>query len=209
MKEITATRQGSYIKVTIEEDKKADVCFFCKDIRGALVWATSHSPNYYCVFAQKDEVNPQGKSPLLLLSEGEAELPRDLFQKLVKDARRYACGQFYVGFDRKNWEFVNLFRDFCQYQRIPNIELTKAPLIENFNLGVALIKEWAKALEVPESSILRNQLKDMEMSDVDDKPEERFYAVNALRFIVASLPWQAPGAFEVRRSPPADSGGWT
>ncbi len=209
MREITATRQGTYIQATIKDDKKADVCFFCRDIRGALTWATSRSPNYYCIFAQKNEVNPQGKSPLLLLAEGEAGLPRDLFQRLAKDARRYACGQFYVDFDRKNQELVNLFYDYCQYQRIPNIELTKAPLIENFSLGVALIREWSNALEIPQGTILRNQLKDMEMSDVDDKPEERFYAVNALRFIVASLPWQAPGAFQRQKSPRSDPGGWT
>ena len=208
MKTFSATRQGTYIQVTIKEDKKSDTCFHCRDIRGALVWPSAHAPGYYCIFSQKEDVNPEGRSPLVLLTETEEKLPQNLFQRLAKDARRYACGQWYIDFAQKNQEFVQLFYNFCQFQRVPKIKLIKAPLAENFSLGVALVKEWSNALEIPQGTILRNQLKDMEMSDVDDKPEEKFYAVNALRFIIADLPWQAPSVFQGQQSPRADPKGW-
>jgi len=213
MKNIFAQRQGSFITVTVKEEGKSDISFFCRDIRGALVWPTAHSPGYYCIFAQKDDTNPQGKSPLFLAAEAEAELPKDLFKKMVEDRKKLTCAHFYVDLKKENQDFMDLFGDYCRYNRFLGIEFTKAPIIGKFHIGTALIREWAKdgALEISEGSILRNQLKEIGRGDLELNPEEKYFAVHALTFIVASIekdPWQAPSVFQGQQSPRADPRGW-
>jgi len=194
MKEINVQREGSYINVTIKTDKEK-IGFFCKDIRGALVWPTVDSPGYYAIFCQKVDVNPQGKSPLLLLSEGQEELPKDLFQRLVKDAKRLACGQFYTDFKKEDEGVRTLFGEFCRYQRVFGIQLTRSPLLESPHLCILILKEWLrdKAIEIPKETTLHSQLGKISAEDLKELKGE-FFAVEALRLLVGSLEgglWQA------------------
>jgi len=220
MKDTFATRQGSYIKVTIKEAGKPDSMFFAKDIRGALVWPTAEAPGYYCILAQRTNLNEKGKLPLVFLTEFQSNLPKETFQQLKKDALKYACGQFYNDFKKENGDYRELFYDFCRYQRIANIELIKAPLSGKIHIGAALITQWIldKALEIKDSTTLLNQVKMMQVSDLQQKPEDKFFAVNALQMLIVSLekePWTAPLSFGLdqgayaRSREKADPGGWT
>ena len=220
MKDIFAHREGSYIKVVIKEDNKADVLFFAKDIRGALVWPTADSPAYYCILAQRDHLNARGKLPLVFLAEFQSNLPKEIFQRLKKDARKYACGQFYNDFRKENGDLRELFYEFCRYQRIENIELIKAPLSGKLHIGAALIKQWLidKALEIMGSTTLLSQLKMMQVTDLKQSPEAKFFAINALQMLIVSLekePWVPPMSFGLdqgayaRSREKADPGGWT
>ena len=192
--------------------------FFAGDIRGTLVWPTPESPGYYCILAQQTHINESGKLPIVLLTEYEALLPKQIFQQLQKDSRKYSCEKFYNDFKKENEDLRTLFYDFCRYQRVENIELLKAPLVGKLHIGVALIQEWVgdKAIKIPDST-LRKQLSNMEIEHLQEKPE-KFYAVNALQFLIASIekePWQAPMSFSLdqgayaRHQEKADARGWT
>ena len=220
MKNIFAHREGNFIKVMMTEPNKGDVIFFAKDIRGALVWPTIESPGYYCIVAQRTQLNQRAKLPLVLLTEFEASLPKQLFHQLKKDAKKYACGQFYNQVKKENADLRELFYEFCRYQGIINIELLNPPLVGKLHIGAALIIEWItdKALDLTQASILLNQVRMMEVPDLQHKPEEAFFAINALQMLIVSLekePWIAPPNFGMdqgaaaRSREKADPGGWT
>ena len=98
--------------------------------------------------------------------------------------------------------------------------MVKAPLVGKFHLGARLINEWLQddALQIPKGTILYKQLKEMQVGHATEKPEEKYFAVNALQFIAASVerqPWRGVGAGVMdqqayqRSREKADPGGWT
>lgn len=151
--EVTVRREGSFVGFTREIDGKQLVTP-CRDIRGSLVWSTIHSPSYYCIFAQENQINPQGKLPLVLLVEYTEALPQKFLQEIVKAARKMSCRIFYSDYRKENRQLLSLFSDFCWHQRITYIDLKRAPLAENYSIGMALIKEWSETLEVPEGRVI-------------------------------------------------------
>ncbi len=211
---ISVKNDGWGISVITKTDKGQTV-FFCRDIRGALVWPTLNSPGYYCIFAQRNDATSQGKLPLHFLGEVAAELPKQVFQKLVEHSKKLACREFYHDYQEQNEELIRAFYEYCRYQRISNIQFTRAAFAKSFHIGISLIKEWAKdnALKVPEGTILRDQLKDIGTVDLTEKPEEKFFAVNALRLLIGSFeknPQQPPSFFGKQRDrEKRDPGGWT
>jgi len=220
MREIKVVREGGFINVTIKKSEKKKISFFAKGVKGSLRWPTIHSPGYLCVVAQKVGINAYGKSPLFLLEEHTERLSKDLFKVLIDSRKRFSCVQFYNDFKPENEGLKRLFYDHCRYERASGIGLIRAPLVENFNLRMDLVREWVKSesLEVPDGTILCDQLEHMSPDDLSEKPEERFFAVDALSFILASLEkdgsWQPDEFIDVeggrrREREKADSVGWT
>lgn len=189
MDDILVNRNTMGISATVKKPDGKQITFFCRDIRGALVWPTINSPGYYCIFGQRDDVTPQGKLPLQFLGEASLELPKQIYQKVMQDAKRFVCYEFYNDYQDGNDELIRAFYEYCRYQRNANVKFTKAPFSKSFHIGILLIKEWIKknALNIPNDTILREQLKNIDTADLTEKPEEKFFAVNALRFIVATV----------------------
>lgn len=219
MAELFAIRKANSIMVVLSVNGK-QTTLFCHDIKGSLVWPTANSPAYYCIIGQRKEINRKGKLPLIFLGERQAELPKGIFKMLKKDSKRLACHEFYNDLLKENADLITLFYDFCRYQRIENISLVKAPLVGKFHIGARLINEWINddALQIPKGTILHNQLGKMQGSHLEEKPQEKFYAVNALQFIAASVesqPWRGVGAgvmdqqAYIRSREKADPMGWT
>ena len=226
MSELFAKRTGNSLMVvlSVDDPDKPDhpkqTSFFCHDIKGSLVWPTANSPAYYCIIGQSKNINRKGKLPLIFLGERARELPKDIFKLLKKDSRRLACFEFFNDLLKENRDLITLFYDFCRYQRINNISLTKAPLVGKFHLGARLLNEWINdnALQIPKGTILYKQLKQMQVPHAEVKPEEKFFAVNALQFIIASVerqPWRGVGVgvmdqqAYIRSRERADPVGWT
>ena len=68
--------------------------------------------------------------------------------------------------------------------------LQEAPYSDNFALGISYIRQWINdgLLKLPKDSLAYIQLinfsrKDLDTSDV----KERFFAINGLRFVIASF----------------------
>jgi hypothetical protein len=175
--------------VTVKSGK-GNIRFFAGDIRGALVWPTPKSlVSYYCIFAQKEEMNLEGKASLVLLGEYAAELPGKLFKHLLEDAQRFAVRDFYANIlNHENWELTSLFNDHRRYHQASHVRLVQAPLANNFPFAIGLLQEFAHAgaLEVHEG-ILHDQLKRISTKDLSENPEETFFAIRAASFAIAGF----------------------
>jgi len=208
---IKVHREGSFVNIIkVEEGKQ--VVIPCRDIRGAVVFPGLH-PGYYCIFAQGNYPTLSGKLPLVLLAEAEDALPHKFFQKMIKAAKEFQCREFYKEYQKDERELMTLFANVCRYQRVSNIDFKRAKISDNFGFGVALAREWAQdgALNISEGTILRTQLSGISSDDLAHNPEEKFFAVDALRLLIGSIekePWQVPAPI-ARRQEMRDPRGWT
>ena len=190
-----------YLHVTESKvEKRFTVCYhgaekkLFSSIKAGLSWPTSSSPGFYCLLGEEYRVpgrfeNPKAeKGKLILLADHESKspFPDKLFDPLTDDCTLFHCDSIYT--DLKNHEGdVGIFRDWM-YDKNMRVDLVEAPFSDSFGLGVSLIRRWADAslLELPEGS-LREQLKKLTAADLEESPETRFYAVNALRFVVSAF----------------------
>ena len=77
-------RTGSSVSVTKRREDGKEEIFFCRDVRGVLVWPVGEFPGYAAVFALRDQMNDHGKFPLVLLGEVVESNPGELFKELFK-----------------------------------------------------------------------------------------------------------------------------
>jgi len=208
----TVIRGSASVNVNYDEDGKT-LMFFAKDVRGCLVWPSVNHPGYYAIFALKQLINDNGKFPLVLLYEESNTKVSQLFRNCFLNARRYECREFYADKRRENEEIINLFQEVARFHANMQIDLLPARMVKNMEFGLNLIQEWheAVALDLPADSVLALQLKSMTAESIGD---DKYYAVDGLRYVVASLesaPWQAPQYFVMpgKPSPRADARGWT
>jgi hypothetical protein len=193
--DITVRREGSFCNFTREEDGVKTV-HHCRDIRGGLTWPTLTAPGYFCILAQLTDLNVQGKLPLVLLGEGENQLPHKFFSDLLFKAKEYRCRTFYADLARQTRELAQLFSSIVTYGRISYVELKRAPFANDFSVGLGLAREWSQdqALKIPEGSTMRSQLGAISSGHLTEQAlEQKFYALPALFYVVASVektPWQ-------------------
>jgi hypothetical protein len=185
------------IDVTSEEGQKNR--YYLRGARCGLSWPSASSPAYYCLLGQSVIGNVTGKYPLLLLKEGHEQLPGTLFQKMADDMGTFYCREIYVDPSDKFRSYTVMFNQFRHRERnLQGLHLRPAPFFQSFSHGVFIIKEWIKdeALEISKESIVYNQLKTISAENLRENPEESFYAINGMRFVV--------GAFETSAcSPPS------
>ena len=171
-------------------------------VRGGLSWPLMAGEKlllaYYCTIgeelipaAQRRE-NQRGK--LILLSEYEApdilSLP-EFFTKLTDDAKLFECNTYYAitkEFQGEDYSgYTETFQKFM-YEKQITVHLEEAPWADRPDLGIYYINEWTQKglLELPEGSLVRNQLRMMVAERVNQLPQ-MFNAVNALRFVVCGF----------------------
>ncbi|MBM9515044.1 hypothetical protein [Desulfogranum marinum] len=169
------------------------------DIRGGISWPTPKAPAYFCLIGQeyieppntsrRKEHNEKGKQ--LLLTEYEIEqLSMDQFySKLTSSAVVTGCRRFYADLPDNRYEFGYL-QDLNSYAKSKETEVYVAPAhdADEFILGAARIKGTINKGEIsfPDNTIIHAQLSDLVVSDLEDKPEEKFHAINGVRHVLAS-----------------------
>ena len=168
-------------------------------IQGGLTWPKDGAPGYYIILGQLDDGlayhRQDVKSPLKFLGEFESEFPEKLFKRLTDDAKIFLCDEFYCDMGLE-WEgFVEDFDAYTSKHKIDRVYLREAPFSQNFQFGVTKIREWraARALDIPEGTTIRSQLKEMQPTDLKESPETNFFAVNALRFVIGGIEKYSPG----------------
>jgi len=170
-------------------------------VRGGLSWpllADKLSPAYFCIAGEElisvaqRRANERGK--LILLSEYEASdilSLRAFFTKLTDDVKLLECNIFYTVTKELQGEdysgHAETFRKFM-YEKQAAVHLEDPPWVDRAYLGIFYLNEWMKKglLELPEESLVRNQLKMVVAEKVNQLPQE-FNAVNALRFVVCGF----------------------
>jgi hypothetical protein len=166
---------------------------FPKDgIRAGLSWPQQEIPAYYVILGMemRDASVSYSKSRLILLTEREvSDLSLEgFFQQLGDDCKLTCCQDIYAQVSDRLEEYSSAFYEYTK--KISNLwQLFPAYFPDNFDLGVSLIRDHLdkRLLQLPEDSILLEQLKQIRREDLKDNPEKRFYAINALRHALSSF----------------------
>jgi hypothetical protein len=142
------------------------------------------------------------RGKLLLLSEGRSEkpYPQDLYRLLTDGCASFLGTSVYTDLGNEHEGNAALFREWM-YENSSRVTLYDAPYRGNFAFGISIIGKWFDEglLELPEDSLVRKQLKQLTAGDFEEGDVEvRYFAVNALRFVVA--------AFD--KAPARDFTGW-
>jgi hypothetical protein len=172
------------------------------EIRGGLSWPTAKGSAYFCVVGQEYIVVPlfaerAPAGPRILLAEYESKaLSLSKFYSQITDiAEQLMCREFYVNMPEERFAcgFQNDFDNFA-LQRHTRVYLQNAYDADNFFLGVTRIKESIENgnLIIPEDSIVFAQLQSLTRADLENSPEEIFFAINALRHVIGSYYRNAP-----------------
>lgn len=172
------------------------------DVRAGLSWPTEAAPGYYCVLAEKytetyrfDGMNRRGELRLLVEREFNGISLNDLFAQLTDDTAMLECRSIYTDIEEPFEGHVEAFWEFVHKKGVKVGSLTPAPYVNNFLLGISWIQDWARdgLLSVPETTVAYSQLKTISKADLAESPEERFPAINALRFVLGAFHKYLPG----------------
>ena len=208
--EARKTKRGVSHMVVTPDGETKNVSFSA--VRGGLSWPMSTMPAYHCILAEEhvcfdrdEQRNRRGKLHLLAEHEYSGMSIDQMFDKLTDDVTQLHCGQVYTDTKEEYQDYLEAYQDFCYAKKVNLGRLEQAPTVENFQLGIALITDWSRTgrLILPEQSIVREQLKRISKQELDNKPEDKFYAINGLRFTIAAFhkfkPVRHGGAWKRRR----------
>lgn len=205
------TKRGiSHVIVTLDGETK-NVSYSA--VRGGLSWPMGTMPAYHCIlgeehiyFNRDDEQSDQrGKLHLLAEREYSGMSIDQMFANLTDDVTQLYCGEVYADTKEEYQDYMEAYQDFCYAKKVRLGRLNQAPFADNFELGARLIKDWWRIgrLVLPEQSIVKEQLKQASKQDLDESPENKFYAINGLRFAIAAfqkfVPTRHGGAWRHRR----------
>jgi hypothetical protein len=91
--------------------------------------------------------------------------------------------------DEESSNYAEIYRNYTFKEKISIGSLSQAPYVDNFRLGLSLIKDWMKVglLDISEKSIVYDQLKKITLADLEEMPEIKFYVINGLRFAIGAF----------------------
>jgi hypothetical protein len=206
----TARRDKNSDKVHHEVEGKPDIIYL--DIRAGLAWPYQRKPGYWLIVGQREEKNVFGKYPLVLLDEGKAKDLSKIFASITDAALRLKCEDVYVDMSEENEPYRHAFSRYCDEGNIRCVFLKPAPYVENFEYGVGLIRDYVKdkVLEIDRGSIVARQLGRIPESVLEENQIAEYYAVHALRFVLASFvkySWREPLG-EINYGPPENYPGY-
>jgi hypothetical protein len=190
-----AKRDKDTGKIHHEIDGQPDIIYL--DIRAGLVWTYQTQPGYWLIMGQRDEQNAFGKYPLVFFGEGESKDLDKLFHSMTDSAVRLRCEDVYVDLSEENDCYRGAFSRYCDEGNIKRVFMVSAPYVDNFDYGTGLIREYVKdeALEIERDSIIARQLGQIPESVLEENQIPRYFAVHALRFVLASFvkySWRPP-----------------
>ncbi len=180
------TQDGIWIELTQEEGKTTREHF--RGVRCGLAWPTAASPGFYCLVGQLFKNLPNGRYPLRLLKEGQGHVLNVLFQNLFDDLGQFGAYEIFGDLSSRFQSYILDFNQHYRSRRLQEVKLTPAPFYQSFSHGIYVIRSWIKdeALHVPTETIIRDQLKMIKEEDLKGDVEDRFFGINALRFVVSA-----------------------
>jgi hypothetical protein len=182
------TSTGIVTVEVLDGDKRETLLF--RGVRCGLSWPTAQSPGFFVLLGQENKKNITGHYPLRLLREGEEQIPAQLFEKMAGDAGSFFVEEIYTdlsGASERSRGYVAAFDAFRRERRRQKLYLRPGPF--DFSHGIFVLKGLTRdgSLYVPKDSIVFEQLKTITSEDLRGDPENKFYAVNALRFVIGSF----------------------
>jgi hypothetical protein len=182
------TSTGIVTVEVLDGDKRKTLLF--RGTRIGLAWPTAVSPGFFTIVGQLVKKNVTGQYPLRLLREGEESIPSKLFERLTSDAGTFFCEEVYADLlnaSERSRGYVAAFDAFRKEHRRQKLYLRPGPF--DFAHGIFTIRGLIKegALDIPRGTIVHEQLRTITSEDLRGQPEEKFYALNALRYVIGSF----------------------
>jgi len=173
-----------------ENDLGEKDCIVCLEIRGAIVAPDrlNNTDGYYLLFGKEKEVESPDMPPLVFLAEMEVGSLKDLFTKLVADEKNFLFHTLYTepvstgdGINPSDF-FISLKESITK--NLPWIRIVPAFHAADTGQGVDFLYQWAGRSNLPEGTVLRNQLGDFRRDNFDSP---FFHAITALQYLLAGF----------------------
>jgi hypothetical protein len=175
-------------EIRYDDGRKDEIVSF-RGTRVGLHWPTANSPGFYVIAGESVKGNIIGGFSLRLLREGQDQIPSKLYEELADDAGVFGIREIFADTEK----FDGYVLDFIAFKRRERprqpLYLKLAPFHQDFSHGVFTIREWVKknSLIIPKESVVHDQLKNITSQDLKGNPEEKFFAVDALRLVIGSF----------------------
>jgi hypothetical protein len=161
-----------------------------RGVRCGLTFPCSMAPGYFVLIGQSAKSNLTGRYPLRLVTESKADMPSELFRTLLDQMGVFRCFEIFTDRGEKNQSYLAAFKkEMTEKRDLQDIKIDFAPYYENFQHGILLVKEWHKSgdLEIYRGTILHDQLKSITTENLKENSQASYFAINALRYVVASF----------------------
>ena len=207
------TQDGIWIEVPQEDGELTKEHF--RGVRCGLTWPTTATPGFYCLVGQFSRSLPNGRYPLRILKEGHEHVLNVLFRNLFDDLGQFGAYEIFGDLTSKYQSYILDFNQHYVSRKLQDVKLTPAPFYQSFSHGVYVIRSWIKdeALHIPSGTISRDQLKMIKEEDLKGDVEDRFFGINALRFVVSAYEvspvYPSPPARRTTSSKVLPPGAWT
>ncbi len=170
-------------------------------IRAGLNWPVKGSPGYYCILGEEfvgrdifKKEQPRGRITLLKELQASEPFLDVFFLPLTDDCTLFHCEKIYTDLTDEHEDDAQFYRDYKYKRNISLGNLEQAPYLGNFKLGISIIRSWIdeQILQIPQDTIVYDQLSQIAKMDLDASPETNYFAVNALRLGIGSFYKSAP-----------------
>jgi len=178
---------GGPFTIETNTDGRTDKEFF-RGARVGLAWPTPDNPGgYFCILAQRDIKLLTGQYTLSMVGEFKAPTVSGLFDKLFDEMGIFGVTEICTDFNSKYDSFSqSLYETHRKKRPKQEVRLRDAPKAYDFFYGIEMIKRWLreiKGLDIPREFVIHSQLREIKKDD----PPERFFAINALRYVLAEF----------------------
>jgi len=161
------------------------------DIRGGISWPTPYAQAYFCILGQEvGHEESEGKRVLLAEHEDSSSYLDKFYERLIVVAAQMGCRKFYAAMpeDRQDCGYLNDFTQYARKQK-SSVTLHDAEDADDFLLGLNRIRPGTHkgSLILPEDSLVREQLSSITAQDLEDKPGDKYNAINGLCHALGSF----------------------
>lgn len=113
--------------------------------------------------------------------------------KLTDDIVRFHCTEVYTLLGDEYQGYKETYENYLRDNNIKLGTLREAPFCNDFLLGTSLINRYRteNKLSLPEG-IVKQEFNNLFKVSMDDSPETKFPAINALRYVIGAFHKYAP-----------------
>ena len=195
-------RNDNYLVLEIKgDDEKVEEKSFL-GVRCGLSWPLSVNPGgYFLLLAQEARRLITGQCPLWVIREYQAQTLEILFEKMFNEMGIFGCFEIFTVLSGRYESLVQALDSYRKKNRaLQDVKIKPAPYgdmtQQSFIHGNDMIMKWLKVIKgltIPKDFCIRSQLREIRESDLNGSPHEKFFAMNALRYVL--------GAFETSSIP--------
>ncbi len=177
-----------------------------------LSWPVGASHCSWCIvgeeyrtqeFFNTGKVIDRGK--LILLAEKTADdlSTEQFFGPLTDALQLYSCRRVFCDTQSEQaLPYVSSLQEFIYRNELPYINPERAPFEENFVWGVSQVRSWLdRGLLDLSDGPAKKQLQAISRPDLDEEPEKKFPALNALRLAIGAFCKHLPRKFKPFKRP--------